>query len=122
MSVVTIATYQEDVFLNPPIPATMKQLEFVLDKEKNPSPAQLDGDYLVINESVFRDLDRLGPRHPLRGYREFYQGLGPGGFHLIKEFKYPVKVFGVDFSSSFGSYDYLIINPGIRIYKRTSRG
>lgn len=120
-AVITLSTYDGDVFLNPPIPERFGHVNVVLDKEKGSFDMQsLEAKYLVVNEGIFRDLDRLGPRHPLRGYWEFYEALQQSDFRLVKEFKKPVEIWGIDFSSWFRSYDYLIVNPGIRIFKRMS--
>ena len=62
-------------------------------------------------------MERLGDRHPSKQSRVFYDSLVNSRYKLIKEFKYPIKYMGLDFSSSFSSFDYTAINPGIRIYK-----
>ena len=87
---------------------------------------QLDGlefnQYLILNESVYRNMDRLGVRHPQPRIRSLHEAMAGGPYRLMAELRGDVKFLGIDFSGMFTSQDYMIINPGIRIYRREPAG
>jgi hypothetical protein len=49
--------------------------------------------------------------------REFYRALNDG-YAMEREFKQPIVFAGIDFSRAFTVNDYVIANPGIRVYRR----
>lgn len=119
-SFVTVKTYREDHYFNPVIPETLEHTVFYL-VQGNDSQSLFRNhkfDYLVLNEYIYKSMERLGSKHPLEHYRQFHEALANSGYRPIKELKNPVNILGVDFSHSFASHDYTIVNPGIRIYRR----
>lgn len=119
-SVLTVKTYREDYYFNPVISEKLRHPLFYLSERSDSRALFRDSrfDYLVLNEYLYKDMERLGDRHPSRQSWIFYDSLVKSRYKLIKEFKYPIKFLGIDFSSSFSSHDYTVINPGIRIYAR----
>lgn len=74
---------------------------------------------LIVPEPVYRGLDRWGEAHPHPSARKLYRLLRPDGrYRLEREFRVPVTLFGIDFSSRFRSQDFFVINPGFRLYRR----
>lgn len=119
-AVLTVKTYREDYYFNPVISKKFRHQIFYLS-ERSDSRAlfrEPKFDYLILNEYLYKNMERLGNHHPSRQTRVFYDSLANSRYKLIKEFKYPIRFLGMDFSTSFSSYDYTIINPGIRIYAR----
>lgn len=126
--VLTVKTYVEDDFFNPIIPVEHTKGIFFL-YSRNDS-AGLDQEnvnsilndsrigYVVLNEYLYKSMERLGGRHPLLQHRVFYRALMAGRYRLIKEFKHPVTLAGLNFSDFFSSHDYTMVNPGIRIYSK----
>jgi hypothetical protein len=74
-------------------------------------------DYVILNELLYSDMERLGSRHPREEVRDFYEAMKNAEMKLVKEIKVPVRFFGLDFSRSFEAIDFSVINPGIRIYQ-----
>lgn len=118
-SIAIVKTYLEDDFFNPPVPPTYTRHDFYLLE-------QADGtqlfrgpryDYLVLHENLYKNMERLGHRHPLIQSRAFHASLVNSRYQLVKELKQPVEFLGLNFSGSFSSSDYTIVNPGIRIYQ-----
>lgn len=118
-SIVALKSYKEDDFFNPVLPKHYAYHNFFL--VRGGDGAQLFRehryDYLILHEYHYKDMERLGPRHPLIQSRLFYEALLNSRYRLIKEFKQPVTFLGIDFSGSFSSNDYTIVNPGIRVYQ-----
>ena len=116
--VVDVQSYIDDVYYNPPaapdypsshlILARGLDLKRVLD---SPSPY-----ILVVNQSVYGNIDRLGQRHPLAESAALGRLLAER-FQLITELHKPVEWMGLHFDAWFTSQDYQIMNPGIRIYE-----
>lgn len=118
-SIVAVKTYLEDDFFNPVIPRGYASHAFFLVE-------QADGarlfrgqryDYLILHEYLYKNMERLGSRHPSAQAQAFYQALLQSRYRPIKEFKQRATIFGIDFSGSFSSNDYTLVNPGIRIYQ-----
>ena len=117
--ILMVRTYLEDTFFNPVIPTGYKP-DFFLLKEWYDSRSLFEGleyDYIILHELLYKNMERLGERHPSRQSRIFFKSLMQNPYQLIKEFKNPASFLGVDFSSSFTSRDYSVVNPGIRIYR-----
>jgi 4-amino-4-deoxy-L-arabinose transferase-like glycosyltransferase len=119
--VVSLRQYLGDVFFNPGVPAGCVSAALLLTP--NLSALEIAGDkrceYLVVNETVYGNMDRLGANHPRLEVRGLGDMLGSGRYYrLVTRFKPPVVLWGLDFSGSFTSQDFVIINPGIRIYRR----
>jgi hypothetical protein len=74
--------------------------------------------YIVINEYSYKNMERLGDRHPYEPHRQFHAALLRSNYRLLREFKHRYELLGVDFSWCFTAYDFSIVNPGIRIYAR----
>jgi len=119
-AILTIKTYKEDYYFNPVISEKHRGMVFYLSERRDSRALFRDTkfDYLVLNEYLYKNMERLGDRHPLKQSHVFYESLVNSRYKQIKEFKHPIKFLGIDFSSSFSSHDYTIINPGIRIYMR----
>ena len=76
---------------------------------------------LIVPEPVYRGLDRWGQQHPHPSARKLHQLLRSGGhYRLVREFKPPATLFGIDFTDRFRSQDFFVINPGFRLYTRVS--
>jgi hypothetical protein len=120
--VVSMWQYDDDVFFNPAIPPELDHGILLLmpgiDLEAALAPQKVA--YLIVNEPIYANMERLGERHPRQQVRALGQLLKSGKFQLLQEFKLPVKIFGIDFSDRFESQDFLPINPGIRVYQRVS--
>jgi len=67
-------------------------------------------------------MERLGDRHPLMQSRVFHSALRQHGFETWREFRIPVELAGLDLSPFFASLDFTVVNPGIRVYRRTGSG
>ena len=88
----------------------------VIETKKNPVITDL-----IVPEPVYRGLDRWGQRHPHPSARKLHQLLRPDGhYRLVREFKVPATLFGIDFTDHFRSQDFFVINPGFRLYTRVS--
>jgi hypothetical protein len=118
-SIVAVKTYLEDDFFNPVIPKHYAYHNFPLVERGDGARLFREQryDYLILHEYLYKNMERLGSRHPSAQARAFHQALLVSRYRLIKEFKQPVTFFGIDFSNSFSSNDYTIVNPGIRVYQ-----
>lgn len=118
-SVATVRTYVEDKFFNPVLPPHYIYHAFLLYELSDSTPLiwTRKYDYLVLHENFYKNMERLGPRHPSPHIQAFHESLKNSRYRLIKEFKQPATLFGIDFSDSFSSNDYTIVNPGIRVYQ-----
>ena len=116
--IIDVEGYLGDVYFSPPVPADYRRGTFILSPASKPHGlGQMGGAYiLVVNEYIYKNMDRLGPRHPSPAAYALQQTLDGGKFQLLAELKKPVSFFGIDFGRWFTSQDYQIINPGIRIY------
>lgn len=74
--------------------------------------------HLIMNEYTYKNMDRLGDRHPFEWYRELNESLASSDYRLLREFKHRYEFLGIDFSWCFSAFDFSIVNPGIRIYTR----
>jgi hypothetical protein len=121
-AILMLKSYDRDFFFNPVITNPYVVGTFVFSKTSDVLRGfPGDGmDYIVLNESLYKNMERLGERHPLKQSRLFYQGL-TADFRLVQEFKLPIRFAGIDFSGSYTSNDYSFVNPGIRIYERRER-
>jgi hypothetical protein len=115
--------YVEDVYFNPMLPEGFQEGSVLLRKNSDVTPL-LDGsyEYLILNEFTYKNMERLGARHPLAETYALYRALQSSRYRLIEQFKQPTAFLGVDFGDLFSEMDYTIPNPGIRIYRyeRTS--
>lgn len=118
-SIVTVKTYFEDDFFNPVIPNYYTNKIFYLVERNNSAKLFREQryDYLILHEYLYKNMERLGPGHPSAQAWAFYRELLESRYRLIKEFKQPVTLFGINFSDSFSANDYAIVNPGIRVYQ-----
>jgi hypothetical protein len=118
-SIVAVKTYKEDDFFNPVIPKHYAYHYFPLVERGDGTELFREQryDYLILHEYHYKDMERLGSRHPLTQSRLFYEALVNSRYRLIKEFKQPASFLGIDFSGSFSSNDYTVVNPGIRVYQ-----
>jgi len=118
-SIGTFRQYREDVYFNPVIPHGFQHIVLPLVAGVDPA-AWLDRErpqYLVLHEFIYKNMERLGARHPQRQVYQLLQALQTGKYQLVREFKQPVDFLGLDFSSNFSAHDYSVVNPGIRIYR-----
>ena len=121
-AILMLRSYDRDYFFNPVISVSYPVATFVIS-ERNDARAAFTGgglDYVVLSESLYKNMERLGERHPLKQSRLFYQRL-TADYRLVQEFKLPTRFAGMDFSGSYTSNDYSFVNPGIRIYERRER-
>lgn len=118
-SILIVRTYLEDEFFNPVVPNGYDGVIFPLDDRSDSRLLFWDNrfDFLVLHEVLYRNMERLGERHPYKHMWQFYQSLLESRYKAVTAFKQPTEVLGMDFSSWFTSEDYLIVNPGIRIYR-----
>ena len=118
-SIMIVRTYAEDYYFNPVIPENYHALMFPLIAKNDSRILFRDYkfDYLILNEIIYKNIERLGQRHPYQHYQQFYELLMNSHYKQIREFKQPIQALGMDFSSWFTAHDYVIANPGIRIYK-----
>ena len=118
-SILFIKGYVEDDFFNPAIPPYHSVSAALLTKGSYSGGlfAKKTYDYVVLNELLYADMERLGNRHPRKEVREFYENMKNAKLKLVSEIKVPVQFLGLDFSGWFRSMDYSVINPGIRIYQ-----
>ena len=122
-SIAVLRAYSEDYYFNPVMFSKDYSTPVFFLSESNDSQAFFKNykfDYLVLHEVIYKNMERLGPRHPYLQYRIFYDSLVNSHYKIIKEFKQPIKAMGVDFSSWFTSQDYAITDPEIRIYQYQS--
>lgn len=115
-----VKTYLEDDFFNPVVPQDISSSVLYLQKGADVQKT-LNGkqryDYFVLHEYVYRNMERLGDRHPLPEVRDLGRELAASRYRITKEFKTPTVFLGIDFSASFSANDYTLVNPGIRIYR-----
>lgn len=118
-SIAIVKNYLQDQFFNPVIPKGYPMAVFYLNEANDSRSFFQDNkfDYLILHEFIYKNVERLGPRHPYPHERIFYESLLNSHYKNIKEFKQPVEAMGIDFSSWFTSQDYVIANPAIRVYK-----
>ncbi len=118
-SILTVRMYLEDYYFNPVIPEGYRALVFFLQKDNDSRALFRDYrfGYLVLNEFIYKNMERLGPQHPDPYARMFYESLLSSHYKLIKQFKQPIKALGIDFSAWFTTQDYVIADPVIRIYE-----
>ncbi len=116
--VATIWLYEDDVYFNPPIPGQFRSETWKLGGGAETALESGGADFMILNETFYKNADRLGDRHPYGRVRDFEHALAAAPYHLVAEYQKPVRFAGLDFSDSFTSQDYAIINPGIRIYQR----
>jgi 4-amino-4-deoxy-L-arabinose transferase-like glycosyltransferase len=117
-SIVTVESYRGDVFFNPVIPDGYRH--YILELVPGSSPQELadrDYDYLVLSEAVYKNMERLGDRHPSAETVALQRTLQGAGYRLLQEIKQPITFLGVDFQTSYTALDFTVINPGIRIYR-----
>jgi hypothetical protein len=118
-SLTVIKSYYEDDFFNPAVPPQHSvSAAFLIngaDSRRLFAPKMFD--YLVLHELLYADMERLGDRHPRKEVWEFYESMESAKLRLVKEFKIPIQFLGIDFSGLFEAMDFLVINPGIRIYQ-----
>lgn len=114
-----IKGYVEDDFFNPMIPPYHSVSAALLTNGSLSGGlfTQKMYDYVILNELLYADMERLGNRHPRKEVREFYENMTNAKLKLVEEIKVPVQFLGLDFSGWFRSMDYAVINPGIRIYQ-----
>lgn len=119
-SIIVVKTYVEDDFFNPVIPSQYRRSVFFLNDHTDGSQIfrEKRQDYLVLNEYIYKNMERLGDSYPSLQARRFYHGLTSGSYRLLVQFKQPVSFLGMDFSGWFAANDYGFVNPGIRIYRR----
>lgn len=119
-SIAALRSYVEDQFFNPVLRPRYRYQTFLLSDRSDSTPLIWTHkyDYLILHEYFYQNMERLGPGHPLAAARVFHGTLKNSGYRLIKEFKQPVTFLGIDFSDSFSSNDYALVNPGIRVYQR----
>jgi|GEM_PF-1476068 len=115
----TFRQYREDVYFNPVIPHGFKHIVLPLVPDAEPAEwlERERPQYLVLHEFIYKNMERLGERHPQRHVYALLNALQTGKYELVKEFKQPVAILGVDFSANFSAHDYTVVNPGIRIYR-----
>lgn len=97
------------------------RVQYIILEEKNDSASIIRNhrfDYVVLNETIYRNMERLGDRYPMPQSRAFYQTLNATGYAVWKELSIPIQLAGMDFSRYFTVNDYALINPHIRIYRR----
>jgi len=69
------------------------------------SPRRLEGvkegEYLIVNETIYKNMDRLGENHPQQQVRELKKMLDSGReYVLLVQLKAPVKLWGIDFQKA----------------------
>jgi MFS family permease len=118
--VLTFWGYQGDVFFNPPLPDTLQQRVVMINDPLNIDALARDpnNQWLVVNASLYTNMDRLGENHPRAQVRDLAALLRTNVFELAAQFDHVPRVAGVDVSAQFDSQDYQILNPGIRVYRR----
>lgn len=118
-SVLLVKQYEGDDFFNPIISSQHNLMVVLLTDGSKPRRifTEVKIDNVILHELFYRDMERLGSRHPRNEVKEFNESMTSSGLKLLKEFKLPLKFLGMDFSGSFEAIDYLVINPGIRIYQ-----
>lgn len=116
-----IELYPGDVYFNPVAPPPFVQRKFRLVADADPRALLDDDAFLVLNGATYKNMERLGPRHPVQGIREL-QAVLDREYTLVTEIDPPVRFAGIDFSDRFTSQDYTNVNPGIRIYRRRQAG
>lgn len=120
-TIVSFRMYGDDEFFTPTMPPGVKFALVDVTGAFDPRVLATRSDigYLIVPEPVYRGLDRLAQSHPYSGVRHLGELLAPAGaYELLKEFKLPVGLAGLDFSAWFRSQDFFIINPGLRVYRR----
>jgi hypothetical protein len=120
--IATVWQYNTDVYSNPVIRGDFRVFAIITDDNAERALSSGVVDFLVVNETVYKNMDRLGDRHPYEGIRAYRKAFEAAPYRLVAEFQKPVTFAGLDFSGTFTSQDYGLINPGIRIYQRDSAG
>ncbi len=135
-SVLIVKAYPDDDFNNPVIPKNYDQVTatfysggdipvVVASRSQWQAPLYAVAslfqnfrfDFLVLHEDLYKNMERLGERHPDKNMWEFFRSLRKSRYKMVTEFKQPMEVFGIDFSGWFTENDYLFANLGIRIYQ-----
>lgn len=121
--VATVRHYLAEEFFNPTIPKDRVNAVLLLEDRSEPRAllASRRLEYVVLSEMTYASMDRLGDDHPTPIVRELRQGLIDGGYEVVQEFKQPTTMLGIDFADRFSAHDYLVVNPGIRIYRPAPR-
>lgn len=116
---VDVQGYVGDQFFNPPISGKTCVASYRL---QSAAAAELFSnhsfDYLILNEYLYKNMERLGAAHTQDAHRVFYEALSQSSYTVIASFKPKPEILGIDFSSWFSSHDYTYVYPGIRIYQR----
>jgi 4-amino-4-deoxy-L-arabinose transferase-like glycosyltransferase len=117
--ILMVKSYLGDDFFNPVLSNRYRVEYFVLSEDQDSARLLRERpyDYIVLQEPVYANMERLGERHPLKQSGIFYEGLHRRGYALQREFKQPVQFAGIDFSHTFRSLDYVVVNPGMRVYR-----
>lgn len=111
--------YDGDHYFNPVIALPRVKVPWINSVTTVDAPLDpLAPQHLVVNEYSYKNMDRLGDRHPVEWYRQFRVSLSASDYRLINEFKHRYEFLGVDFSWCFSAFDFSVVNPGIRIYAR----
>lgn len=118
-STLVVKNYEGDDFFNPIMPLQYTNWVVLLTNGSDSRAlfTEKKFDIVVLHELFYVDMERLGSNHPRKEVWEFFEALTKTQFKLIKEIKMPVQLLGVDFSGSFDAIDYIVVNPGIRIYQ-----
>ena len=118
-STLIVKQYDGDDFFNPVMLSQHNNIAVLLTDGHDSKKffAEMKLDYVILNELLYSDMERLGSRHPREEVRDFYEAMKNAEMKLVKEIKVPVRFFGLGFSRSFEAIDFSVINPGIRIYQ-----
>lgn len=118
-STLLVKQYDGDDFFNPITSSKHNNMTVLLTDGSDSRKlfAEIKINNVILHELFYRDMERLGHRHPRKEVVDFYEAMTGAGLKLVKEIKVPVKFLGMDFSSSFEAIDFSVINPGIRIYQ-----
>lgn len=118
-STLLVKQYDGDDFFNPVITSKHNNMAVLLTDGSDSRRlfTEIKFDDVILHELFYRDMERLGSRHPRKEVWDFYEAMTGAGLKLIKEIKVPVQFLGIDFSGSFEAIDFSVINPGIRIYQ-----
>ena len=119
---ITVRQYSTDVYFLPPLGADAQFFVLTPDADARVLLQQPGPMHLIVHENVYGNLDRLRDAHPSAAARSLRAVLESEHFELLQEFKQPVTFAGIDFSRWFQALDYRVINPGLRIYRRTDAG
>lgn len=119
--VTRIQGYRGDVSYVPVVAPPLVARDLALTADADPLGLANDSAavWLVVGESIYRNAERLGDRHPDVHTRALMALLAPNGpYRLAQTFAVPVRAFGIDFDAWFTSQDFRIIRPELRVYRR----